>query len=209
MATTVSRKTKQPEEEVAQEVEEAQEDEATKELDEQIEVFEPVAKVVDRTLVHPVTNEEKTFVQKEMGFMAKLKFFRLLSGTLRLASDTQGANPAEFLQEAFGEVVGPDGEIAASVDTTGSWLTAVMRLVELAPDFLEDSYILILGVKPEDQAWALEALESLDDDEGVDILETFIAQNGKAIRRFFDKHLRRVGQTISREIGQNEGTEQE
>jgi hypothetical protein len=204
MATTVSRKTTQPKEEVAEEAEEVKD-----ELDEQIEVFEPTPKAVDRVLTHPETNETKTFVQKEMGFMVKLKFFRLLSGTLRLASDTQGANPAEFLQEAFGEVIGEDGGIQPSVDSTGAFLTGIMRLVELAPDFLEDAYLLILGVKPEDQPWALQAMDSLDDDEGIDILETFVAQNGKAIRRFFDKHLRRIGATISREIGLEEDTEQE
>lgn len=191
--TTVTKKTAENKEEKQTELDEAQ-----SELDKQIEVFEPVPKAKDRTFTHPETNEEKTWVQTEMGFMSKIKFFRLLAGTLRLASDTQSGSPMDFIQEAFGDgnIQNMDEETQAS-----SFVSGMIQLVELAPDFLQESFVLILNVKPQDESWFIEALDSLDDEEGIDIIETAVAQNGNAIRRFFDKHLRRVGETISREVG--------
>lgn len=188
--------------------EQGQEKEVVDELEEQIQVFEPVSRAVQRELEHP-SGDKKTYIQKELGFLAKLRFFKLLSGTLRLASDnSEGANPAEFLQEAFGDVIGPDG-LQTQEDSAGAFIGAVMRLVELVPDFIEESYVIILNVPIEEKVWAFEALETLDDETGIDILETFVAQNSKAIKRFFDKHLRRVGQRISQEIKIEEDTEQE
>ena len=192
--TTVTRK--DAPEEVAEAVEEESAEELKTELDEQIEVFRPTAKAVDRTFTHPLTGEEKTWTQTEMGFMPKIRFFRLLAGTLRLASDTKGGSPMDFIQEAFGEAELTDENLQASTFVNG-----IIQLVELAPDFLEESFVLVLNVKPQDEAWFYECLEGLDDETGIDIIEVAIGQNGAAIRRFFDKHLRRMGQTISREVG--------
>lgn len=167
------------------------------ELDEQIEVFEPVAKAVDRTFEHPQTGEEKTFVQYEMGFLTKIKFFRLLSGTLRLATEETGSNVNTLLYDVLGE------EQAGEVN----YIDAIMQLTELAPDFLEEAFVLILRVSPEDEIWFRESLDGISDEVGVDIIDTFIAQNAKAIKRFFTKDLRKVGQRFSQEI--SEGTELE
>lgn len=174
------------------------------EIDEQIEVFEPAPtrKAVERTFTHP-DGTEKVFVQKELGFLNKTRFFRLLAGTLRLASETED-NPTDFLQQAFGDVIGPDGE---ALGDTGSFVTALFHLVELVPDFLEQSYVLILQVKPEDQVWFLAALEEIDDETGVDIIDVFVAQNGKSIRNFFDKRLRNLGKRISQELNLNQESE--
>lgn len=161
----------------------------TKSLEEQIEVFEPVAKAVDWNLKHP-DGSEKTFVQHEMGFLTKIKFFRLLAGSLRLASQNNEADIIEELLQARGY----------SSANTESFLTMLLRLVELVPDFVEETYILALKVKPEDEQWFKEALENLDDETGMKILETFVAQNGKAVQNFFEKHLRKVVKRLTHEI---------
>jgi hypothetical protein len=155
-------------------------------LEEQIAVLEAVHKAVDRTLVHPETQEERTFVQHEMGFMTKLKFFRLLSGTLRLASEQQ-----------YGGIMGVVEATMTGDQSSTEFLETIMRLIELVPDFAEQTYIYALNIKPKDQEWALQAFDSLGDEEGIDILDTFIAQNGEAIRDFFVKHLKKIGQRVS------------
>lgn len=177
------------------------------EIEEQIEVFEPVKKAVDRVLTHPDTNEKKTFVQHEMGFMTKLKFFRLLSGTLRLASESDAqangsGGVAVFLQETVGNIQNME-----DANATNEFLVTMMRLIELVPEFAEELYLLALNVRPSDQVWATEALGEIDDDLGEDILVTFIAQNGKSITDFFGKRLRRIGKRINHEINLKEALE--
>jgi hypothetical protein len=171
-------------------------------IDEQIAVFEPVALAVDRVLVHPDTGEEKTFVQHELGFLAKLKFFRLLSATLRLASQNDQAGVAGFLQEAIDSIT--------TSENIGNeqFLDVLMKLVELVPDFIDEAYLLALNVRPNDQEWVVQAFETLDDETGIDIINVFVAQNGKAIQDFFGKHLQKVGATIQATLAL-EDTEQE
>lgn len=170
------------------------------EVEEQIEVFEPVAKAVDRELTHPDTGEKKTFVQHELSFMPKLKFFRLLSGTFRLAAesdaDSNGAGMANFLEETLSNI----SNFQENPTITNDLIATFMKLIELVPDFAEELYILALNVKPKDSVWTAEALQNIDDDLGIDILEVFIAQNGKAMRDFFAKRLAKVGKRLTVEL---------
>lgn len=181
-------------------------DELAQEIDAQIEALEPISISVERTLTHLDTKETKKFVQHEMSYMTKLKFFRLLSSTIRIASESQGGTIADFLQETIGGgqmsllvSQGYSKEQAEAI-SSNQFMSTILRLIELVPDFAEETYVLALGARPNDHQWVREALESLDDDEGVDILEVFIAQNAKAIRRFFDRHLRRLAQRFNAEV---------
>lgn len=162
------------------------------ELEKQIEVLEPVAKVVERKL--KLGEEEAVFIQHEMSFFSKIKFFRLMSLVLRKATEKEGAEGggiADFIQEAF---IG--AQQLGNADVANVFLDAILRLVEEAPDFLEEVYLLALNVKPQQTAWVLASLEEIDDEEGLDILEVFIAQNGKAISDFFSKRLGKLSKRI-------------
>lgn len=171
-------------------------------LDEQIEVLS-APKAVDRVLVKP-DGEEVTFTQHEMGFMTKLRFFRLVSGTLRLASIGEDGGVAGFIGEAMEALEGD-----FSNENAAEFIEIILRLVELSPNFIEEAYTLILKVPQEDEPWVIKALDDLSDEEGLNILEVFVQQNGAALRDFFSKHLSRVGKTISASMGTNEDTEQE
>ena len=168
-------------------------------LDEQIELLD-APKAVDRVLKNPITEEERTYVQHEMGFMTKLKFFRLFSGTLRLASQSEVGGVSQFVESAIQGGINPE-----------TFIETLMKLVELAPDFIEEAYMLILKVPLDEQVWATEALDSLSDEEGVDILDVFIAQNAEALNAFFTKHLKKLQTRATSEFGNllNEDTEQE
>jgi hypothetical protein len=214
MATATKEKPKKKEKEVEEEVVEAVEED---ELGDEIEALEgasleDVPINVERTLIHPETGEEKTFNQHEMPYLTKLKFFRLLSGTIRLASTDETGTVTDFLVEIFQPVQdamsrGLTPEEAERI-ATGEFINTVMRFVELVPDFAENLYLYALNVKPADEVWVTQALETLDDETGVDILDVFIGQNGKAIKRFFTKHLRKVGARINQIVG-SVGTDQE
>lgn len=178
-----------------------------KELEEEIEVFEPRVDPVERTLT--IGNDSKVFIQRELSYFNKLKFFRLLSGSIRLASEDEKSGVNSLLQDIFG------GVRDASLNQDDSFLAtefvqAIMRLIELVPDFAEELYLLALGVKPKDKAWVLQSFEEINDEEGFDILELFIEQNGGAIRRFFDLWVPKMAKKFNQVVmtpGEEETTE--
>jgi hypothetical protein len=169
-------------------------EEKERELDEQIKVFEPIALVVEREITHP-DGTKKVFVQKEFSFMTKIRFLRLLSGTVRLAAEAGGTTVAGVIQDTFGDMQaiineGFDEDSTEDV-MANQFISTVIRLVELAPDFLEELFLIALEVpkKESEIKWALEAFETLDDDEGFSILDTIVAQNSKAIKDFFTERI--------------------
>lgn len=152
-------------------------------LDEEIETLDPVALSIERKFTNPENGEEVVFIQKEMGFLTKTKFSRLLAGTLRLADEE-----------------GDKGSILSTLGENTSWLPLIFQAIELAPDFLEEAFILALRVPPNDQMWFREALDEISDDEGFDIIDAFVAQNGKALRDFFVKHGKKIQARFSQEV---------
>lgn len=176
-----------------------------KELDEQIRVFEPIAIVVEREITHP-DGTKKVFIQKELSFMNKIRFLRLLSGTIRLAAEAGGTSVAGIFQDTFGDMqdvinqgFNPDN---AEDIVANQFISTVLRLVELAPDFLEELFLIALDVpkKESEIKWALEAFETLDDDEGFSILDTIVAQNSKAIKDFFTERIATTAKRGSQEL---------
>lgn len=175
-------------EELARKIEDSE-----KELDDQLAVFEPIGRVVERTIKHP-NGTEKTFIQKEFSFMTKIRFLRLMSGTIRLAAEAGGTSISGIIQDTFGDIqqISNSGFGSNSEDILANqFISTVINLVELAPDFLEELFLIALEVprKEADITWALEAFETIDDDEGFAILDTVVAQNSKAIKDFFTERL--------------------
>jgi hypothetical protein len=171
-------------------------------FEKQIDVLDPVALAKEVTLKHPETGEEKTFIQKELAFIPKTRLLSLVATTLRMASDQEGGgNVGDIISDTFGGVnelisQGVDPQEAESF-AANQFLDVILRLVEIAPDFLDQLYLLVLNVKQKDRQWVIAALEVIDDEQGIEILDTAIAQNGDALRNFFDKHLRKVANRVS------------
>lgn len=179
--------------------------EKEKELDEQIKVFEPIALVVEREITHP-DGTKKVFIQKEFSFMTKIRFLRLLSGTIRLSAEAGGTSVAGVIQDTFGDMQylinqGIDANNAEDL-IANQFISVVLRLVELAPDFLEELFLIALDVpkKEGEIKWALEAFDTLSDDEGFDILDTIVAQNSKAIKDFFTERIANTAKRGSQEL---------
>ena len=163
---------------------------AEKVEEDELEVFESVASSVTRTLTHPITEESREFSQHELGFIPKTKFFRLASKTLRIAAD-EGDGVNSLIGEVFSTgVEGIDNE---------QMILGIMRLVELSPEFLEEAFLYALNVKPSEREWVLQTLDTLNDDEGLEIIDVFIAQNGEAIKSFLPK-LQKIGKRLSKTI---------
>lgn len=181
-------------------------------LDEQIAVFEPVGRAVTRVIKHP-NGTEKEFVQKEFTFMTKIRFLRLMSGTIRLAAEAGGTTVSEIITDTFGDVqdLTSRGISSESVEdiVASQFITTVINLVELAPDFLEELFLIALEVprKEDEVNWALEAFETIDDDTGFDILDTIVAQNSKAIKDFFTERLVKTARRGQYELNINQNNQ--
>jgi hypothetical protein len=165
-------------------------------LETEINILDSVSDVKEVTLTHPVTGEQKTFTQKELAFIPKTRLLSLVATTIRAASESENSNVGDLISDMFGGVNDLVSQGVALEDAenyaTNQFLEIILRLVEVAPDFLDQLYLLILNVKPKDRQWVVDALEVIDDEQGVEILDTAIAQNGDALRDFFNTHLRRV-----------------
>jgi hypothetical protein len=172
-----------------------------RELDDQLEILDPInAAPKTWKLHHPDDPKDgKEFVQRELTYTNKLRFFRLLSSTIRLAAES---DDGKGLEDLLADVIGEGGlgglnRQGMSADQLASQFAAsIMRLIELAPEFVTDLYILMLQPKASDRDYLRGALEELDDDTGFEMLELFVAQNAKALQRFFVLHLRRVGERV-------------
>jgi len=199
------------EESVVQEAPVAVKDELS-DFEKQVAILDTVSNEVTVTLVHPVTEETKDFIQKELAFIPKTRLLSLVATTLRAASDSDG-NIGEVVSDMFGGVnnligQGVDPEDAESF-ATNQFLDVILRLVEITPDFLDQLYLLVLGAKPKDRQWVVDSLEVIDDEQGVAILDTAIAQNGEALKSFFDQHLRKIATRVQTLAASEKATAQE
>jgi hypothetical protein len=181
-------------------------------FEKQVEILDPVSNEVTVTLVNPHTGDSKDFTQKELAFIPKTRLLSLVATTLRAASDQDG-NIGEVVSDMFG---GVNDLIAQGVDpadaesfATNQFLDVILRLVEIAPDFLDRLYLLVLNVPKKDTQWVMEALEVIDDEQGIAILDTAIAQNAEALKSFFDTHLRKIMNRVQGMGILGEDTEQE
>jgi hypothetical protein len=96
------------------------------------------------------------------------------------------------------------GELSATdFGDLDSFLALAAKVANYAPEFLRDCYIIWLDVPKRERPWAREALENLDDDEGINIIEVFIDQNWKAIERFFTERIRDLANRVANQRKNN------
>jgi len=131
---------------------------------------------------------EREYVQKPLSFVGKIQFLSYVGEVLDKAMS--GANKLNL------------GSLFDVPDTRGATLTAqdfndaetfvqaVGKLLVYAPDFLGKSYCIWLRIPEYERDWAIAAMEeSLSDEDGFDIIETFIDQNWDTLQGFFAERL--------------------
>jgi hypothetical protein len=119
------------------------------------------------------------FTQKPLSFIGKLEFFGVLGAALEKAM--QSGMTVDGIMEMGGAAVG-GGE---GID---GFVSAIARIAQYAPDLITQTYCIALGVPRGYREGITEFWEqNLSDNDGFEILEIFIAQNGDALRDFFTK----------------------
>lgn len=140
------------------------------------------------------------FTQQPLGFVAKIQFFSEIGDVIDKALTGENAMTIGHLFEA--PELRQDTLRAEDFRDADTFIQAIAKLVKYSPSFLLDSYCIWLAVPEVDREvvkhyMALPPQEGgLSDEEGMDIIETFIDQNWDAIDSFFREKVARVQKRI-------------
>lgn len=173
-------------------------EEAQREAEDQLDVLVPSAEPVAHTL--RFNGEERTYVQKPLGYFAKLRLFALTGKAVRNVLAAGGPDTLmELLSATNFSAATLQGEDTSELVQV---FELVAALAEYLPDYFEDAYCWILGVpQGGERTWAKAAMAAppdqggLTDEQGFGILKLFIAQNWDAIVDFFGRQLREIAET--------------
>lgn len=179
--------------------------------DKDLEALEPKTDPVERVLWYEDRTgkrTERTYIQRPIGYFPKIELYGILGQAVKIVLERDTgvdvetlldlASPRRVVQQLAARM--PGSEDAPSVegpsDREGDALkimAALAEVVSVAPDLLKDAYCVILNVPTGHREWVkTHALDNLTDEEGYDILETFIDQSWGAIEGFFTEWLPRA-----------------
>lgn len=164
-------------------LEEVKQDEevATKAVEEEenpVEVIKGKSEPVERILSDGV--DTRKYIQRPLSYFGKLEFFSMIGETVDVALQT-GLTVNTMLEAMPGQGANIQASDFADVD---SFFMAIAKLTRYAPDLLKDCYCVWLNVPFDERMWAKQRLDEISDDEGIDIIETFLDQNTEAIENF-------------------------
>lgn len=156
-----------------------------------IDTLEPKAE--PRTWVIKEGEIEQSYVQRPLSFFGKMQFFSLVGEVIDKAVSGEGGLRISSLFEAPG---GRDGLLsAADFRDADTFVQGVGKLLTYAPDFLEKSYAIWLGVPDHERKWAISVMKKpkdqggFSDEEGLEVIEVFIDQNWESLEDFFRKKI--------------------
>jgi hypothetical protein len=150
-----------------------------KEAENVLEVLESKTEPVDVTLEY--NGATATYTQKPLTYFRKMEFFSLVGETLDEAMEGENGLTVNSL---LGGDIG-----ATDFSDLDSFMALVAKIAHYVPNFLKDAYIVILNIPKAERKWAREALDNLNDEEGLDIAERFVDQNWESINSFFRERL--------------------
>lgn len=178
-------------------------------VDELIETVQPSAAIRSQRIfvndpTSPYNGFDKTYVQKPLSFFGKTEFVRIVGKAIDAAlSGEDGTSVTQLIG------VGSLNDLSQA----DVFIKALARLAEYAPDLLKSAYMISLGVPrherdvvsaildmPQDD----EAGGGLSDDDGFAIMETFVAQNAKALSDFFTVRLRKIVEETTAAVNQTQ-----
>jgi hypothetical protein len=132
--------------------------------------------------------ESRAYVQRPLSFFGKMQWFSLVGEVIdKSISGDEGLR----LSSLF-EMPGRGGSFTASdFREADTFVQGVGKILVYAPDFLEKSYCIWLGVPDYEREWAKAVMNEpsdrggLSDDDGLEIVEVFIDQNWESLEAFF------------------------
>lgn len=136
---------------------------------------------------------ERLYTQRPLSYFGKIEIFGLLGETIDKAMK-DGMSVDSVLQ--VGDVFAGGG------GNTDNVISGIARLAMYAPELLMELYCISLAVPRGERDWVKsvwerpEAEGGLGDDDGLEILSVFVAQNGGALRDFFTQKMPGVAESL-------------
>ena len=147
---------------------------------------------------------DKTYIQKPLSFFGKLEFGKAVGGALK---EVVGGDDGVSVDDVFGL----SGTSAQDMSNADFMLKAIMQLSVHVPDLLKDIFMLSLNIPAYDRPIVEVILDQphddetgfggLSDEDGIAILNTFVAQNAKAIADFFRVQVPALVKSVQESIG--------
>jgi hypothetical protein len=147
-------------------------------------------------------NQFSVYTQKPLGYFQMMRFMSLTANTISEAVKAGGTVQLEDLWGEEGLTWRERGQRLRSQDFSdaGSFIAMAFKLIAYSPDFLLDCYCLWLDVPAgTEREWAKRVMArpwdpangqyGLKEDDGDEIVQTFIDQNYEDIRTFFVEKL--------------------
>jgi hypothetical protein len=173
----------------------------TAQPDSPIETIEPSAQWRDQKI--GVEPNVFVYTQKPLSFFQKMEVFAVLGSALDKAiSGPSGLNVEDLMgvRERGADLTERDYADAQV------FLKAIARLVQYAPDLLADLYVILLSVPRQERVFVQSMMElpedegGLSDEDGLQILETFVDQNWDVMVDFFKERITPLFQKISQKV---------
>jgi hypothetical protein len=137
------------------------------------------------------------YVQRPLSYLAKMEFFSLLAMTIDKAMQGDNALTISGMLSQVGFT--REGRLTLDdLRDADVFVNGISKLLIFSPDFLADSYCIWLAIPHGDRPWAKTMLGrpedegGLSDDQGFQIIETFLDQNADALESFFVERIPRI-----------------
>lgn len=144
--------------------------------------------------------DELVFVQKPLTFFGKLRFFAVAGKAIEEAI-SDGVSISELLEVPEDEEGNKLPLDARSFSEADTFVKAVSKLIQYAPDMVGDLYCVILAVPRGQTEYVKDRLEAeLDDEQGIQVIETFIDQNWEPLVDFFSQRIAPLVSQVSQKV---------
>jgi len=160
-----------------------------------VDALEP--EVIEKERVLGEGDERLIFVQKPLSFFGKVEFFSVLGKAVeKVLSD--GGSITDIL-----DAPDPDNPLGNqdTVVEANAFIRALSKVIQYAPEILEDLYCVILAVPRNQREYVkIRLTEDLTDEMGTDILDTFVDQNWEVMMSFFKERVLPLVDKISQKV---------
>lgn len=177
---------------------EVQQDDPVEVLDSSVA---PVVYVIPETVPEDADEdfpEQEIYTQKELTFFGKIDFFATMAKAIEKAMK-EGVSISELLDM-------PDREDNANFNIddfaeADAFVKAIMQLVGYSDELLLDLYCVILAVPRSERKEKKEVFEQyITDDQGFEIIGTFVDQNWDVMVSFFKERITPLVQRVGAKV---------
>lgn len=147
---------------------------------------------------------EAVYIQQKISFFNKLELFSYIGDAIDKA--TSGEDGIS-VNEILGGGVTIQNANQLEFD---NWVRGLAKLAQYVPDIVQKVFCIALNVPKHDRPWAITVMSQpaenggLSDDEALEILATFVDQNGKDLKDFFSEKVRKLATQVQKTFGQGD-----